>query len=158
MKIYLFSIMLAAMLILPAASYCFAGDGWQANLAISAGKASSKLTFGQNPAATDLEDGFYDVPAMLSGEFRAAFTDGDTALWRDIRAIGNGTGKEWHLTIISGTDETINVRWNQQGFPEESRVELYDVDSGESIDMKLFTSYVLTDRNDAELIIKISDI
>ena len=46
---------------------CFAGEGWQANLDVSSGNASTRLTLGQNSAATDFNDGFYDVPALFSG-------------------------------------------------------------------------------------------
>lgn len=156
MKETAYSILFAAVLLGITSIPCFAADGWQANLLVSSGNASSKLTFGQNPAATDLDDGFYDVPAMFSGDLRAAFTDGGGTLWRDIRAAGNETAKEWRLTVTSGTEESIRVSWDRKGLPKDAMVALIDVETGESIDMKVSSNYALGNRNGAELLIVMS--
>ena len=158
MKKTAYSILFAAVLLGITSIPCFAADGWQANLLVSSGNASSKLTFGQNPAATDLDDGFYDVPALFSGDLRAAFTDGGGELWRDIRAAGSETVKEWRLSVTSGTEERIKVSWDKRGLPKDARVALIDIDTGESIDMKVLSSYSLGNSNGCELLIKVSNL
>ena len=158
MKKIAFSILFTAILLVSTNISCFAGDGWQSNILISSGSASSKLTFGQNPAATDLNDGFYDVPAMLSGELKAAFTDDEETLWRDIRGIGNETLKEWRLSVISASGEIVKISWDKKSFPKDTRVTLIDIDTGKSIDMKLLSSYAMENEGGSELLSKVSKI
>jgi hypothetical protein len=157
MKKIAFSIIFAAILLGSTTISCFAGDGWQSNILISSGSASSKLTFGQNPAATDLNDGFYDVPAMLSGHLKAAFTDSEETLWRDIRGVGSENLKEWQLSITSGSRDIIKIIWDKKSFPKDARVTLIDTDTGKSIDMKMLSSYAMENRDVCELLIKVTN-
>ncbi|MCK4837828.1 MAG: hypothetical protein KAS94_03445 [Desulfobulbaceae bacterium] len=153
-----FSILLATFLVGATTIFCFADDGWQANILISSGDASSKLTFGQNQAATDLNDGFYDVPALFSGQLQAAFTDGEGMLWRDIRDAGSEAVKEWRINITSASGETITVSWDQERLPKNAKVALIDVDTGKAIDMQVLSSYAMENRNGGELLIQVSNI
>lgn len=152
------STVLLALVMLVPTGFCFAGEDWQANLVVSSSNASSRLTFGQNQAATDLNDGFYDVSALFSGSLRAAFTDGGGTLWRDIRGGDNGTGQEWRLSVTAATGEIVKVSWDKDSLPKNIRVTLIEVDTGRSVDMKELSSYAVENRNGGELIIEVSNI
>jgi len=153
-----FSILLATFLVGATTIFCFADDGGQAYILISSGPASSRLSFGQNLAATDLNDGFYDVPPLLSGQLQAIFTNGGGELWRDIRAAGTETSREWRLKITSAAGETIKVSWNQGLLPKNTEVALIDVGTGKAIDMKVLSSYTMENSNGGELLIQVSNI
>jgi hypothetical protein len=158
MKKYTLPALLAAVLTISAAGPGFAGAGWQANLLVDSGKATSKLTFGQHPAATDGNDGFYDVPALFSGQLQASFTNGGETLWRDIRAANPAGTKKWRVSIVSESAEEIALSWDRDRLPPNSEIVLIDLESQEFIDMKTTSGYVLENRNGGELIIKVSDI
>jgi hypothetical protein len=158
MKKTTLSILLAVILILSMPISCFAGDGWQANILITSGNASSRLTFGQHVDATDHNDGFYDVPALFSGELQAAFTGGGETLWRDIRGVGTETGQEWRLIVTSDTGEEIKVSWDNKGLPAEVSIALVDVETGKSIDMQVMSSYLMENKAGGALLIEVSNI
>lgn len=158
MKKTTFSSLLAVVLLVAMTMPCFAGEGWQANILITAGNASSKLTFGQHLAATDRNDGFYDVPALLSGELRTAFSDGGGTLWRDIRGVGTETGQEWRLSVSSGSGEEIKVSWDNQVLPKDARITLIDLETGKSIDMQVMSSHRMGNRTGGALLIEVSNI
>jgi hypothetical protein len=158
MKKTAFSLLFAAFLVVSTAIFCFADEAWQANILIYSGNATSKLTFGQHPTATDNNDGFFDVPALFSGNLQAAFTDGGGTLWRDIRAFGDNNVKEWRLGVTSGSGKTLKFSWDKGRLPKNARVMLIDVDTGKSIDMQMVSSYLMVYRNGGELVIEVSSI
>ena len=152
------SAVLLAIVMVMTAGLCLAGDGWQSSLVVSSGNASSRLTFGQNPAATDRQDGFYDVPALFSGALQAAFSDGGEDLWRDIRSAGLEPEQEWRLNVNSETGEATKVSWDKKSLPENLKVVLIDVEAGMTIDMKEFSSDAMEDGAGGELLIKVGNI
>jgi len=155
MRTILSTTLLALVLILSDTT-CFADYGWQANLLISSGSASSKLTLGQNKEATDGNDGFYDVPALFSGQFHAAFTGGGGTMWRDIRSAGAKTVEKWQLSVFSGIEEAINFSWDKSQFPPSASVTLIDDNNDKSIDMKAISAYSMKHMDSAELSIEVS--
>jgi len=137
---------------------CYAGDGWQFDILISSGNSSNKLTIGQNQTASDDNDGFHDVPALLSGDLHAAFTNGGGLLWRDIRALVDGDVKDWLLDVKSDSGEVITISWDKNRLPVNTRLALVEVDSGQSVDMNMLSSYSMGNLNGGELVIEVSEI
>lgn len=133
-----------------------AADGWEATIKVTADNATSRLSFGQQADATDLVDGPYDVPALLSGTLQAWFTNSKSDLWRDIRSTGEAN--EWQLMITSRTDSPITISWDPATLPDEITAELIDSARATAIDMKSASSYTLNDvaEAEAELIITIN--
>lgn len=150
------TLLLAVALLILSATACFAGEGWQANIMVRSGSAASRVTFGQDSGATDLKDGFYDVPALLAGSLRVAFTDGGAVLWQNIKALDDGREKEWLLAINSSLGEDIGVGWERADIPEDISVVLFDEASGRAVDMKLMSYYQLANNKSGELRIKAS--
>ena len=129
-------------------------EGWETNLTVLSGNAESRLSFGQKPDATDLADGLYDVPAMLSGTIQVYFqTDGES-FWRDIRAMG--PDKEWQLIITSHTGKPIVITWDSDSLPQDADVRLIDTENGRETDMKSFSSYTMESTDSAALILEVT--
>jgi len=156
MKTTISSLLLVPCILVSVAVSSFAAEDWQASLTISSGNATSRLTFGQHPDATDDVDGLYDVPALLSGQLQAAFVNDEATLWRDIRAIGSGTLPEWRIDIAATTGKTIILSWNREKLPENAKLTLIELDSGERIDMSRVSTYFI-DMDQGELIIEAND-
>jgi hypothetical protein len=129
--------------------------GWEANITVSSDNAESRLSFGQKADATDLTDGLYDVPALLSGAIRVYFQTEEGSFWRDIRAIG--ADKEWQLQIASQTGMPVDVAWNPADFPAGATVTLIDASNAQEIDMKSSSNYTLEKPGNALLRIEVTD-
>jgi len=140
--------------LLVGSSMADAAAGWETNLLISAGTAESRLSLGQRSDATSEEDGRYDVPAMLSGTLRAAFTGGGGSLWRDIRAFGRNR-EEWHLAIASSNGQPVKIGWDAKGLPKGFRFELIDEAAGQVIAMESSSAYKPA-KTAAALIVRVS--
>jgi len=119
-----------------------AATGWESNLLVSAGAVESQLSFGQRADATNLADGRYDVPAMLSGTLQAAFTGGGGSLWRDIRALGREP-EEWQLVVASSGGRPVQITWDAEKLPEGFNFELLDADGDQVIAMDSIAMYTL---------------
>jgi hypothetical protein len=131
-----------------------ASDGWEASITVTSGNAESRLSFGQKPDATDLTDGLYDLPAMLSGVIQVYFqTDGES-FWRDIRAMG--PGKEWRLLITSQTGQPITITWDPENLPADANVSLIDPANDRETDMKTTGSYTMENTGNALLLLEVT--
>lgn len=155
MKKLIIAISLSVLLSGVFAAGSFAADGWEATIKIKAGNATSRLSFGQQPDATDMVDGLYDVPALLSGTLQARFINNESDLWRDIRPTGEAS--EWQLKISSQTDSPISISWDPATLSDEITVELVDAAGANVIDMKSALSYTLNESSEAELMIIINN-
>ncbi|MBU0675045.1 MAG: hypothetical protein KJ950_10415 [Proteobacteria bacterium] len=144
------TIMIILLLTLIAAPI-LAGNGWETNLTVSAGPASSRLSFGQQADATGGLDGRYDVPAMLSGDLQARFTDGGGTLWRDIRSTDGN--QEWQLAVEAAGP--VILRWDPAGLPSGSSLTLEDSARGKSIDMATVGEYAVTASGTSEFMIRL---
>ena len=129
-------------------------DGWEAAITVASGNAESRLSFGQKPDATDLNDGLYDVPAMLSGAIQVYSQTMEGSFWRDIRAMESG--KEWQLIIKSQTGKPIIITWNPANLPADANVKLIDASNGKETDMKTSRNYTLESTRDALLLIEVT--
>jgi len=152
MKRTIIYFLLTSLMIIGWAFSGIAADGWQANITVSSEAASTRLTFGLMSDATDMNDGLYDVPAMLSGSLKAYFSGGGGALWRDIRAAGSD--QEWNL--VYDADDRIFLRWDQKSFPEDANVGLIDSFADKVVNMKTLSSYSPGIRTSGELLIKVT--
>lgn len=151
----LIAILAASLVSISPAAILMAADGWEANITVTSGSAKSRLSFGQQPDATDQKDNRYDVRAMLSGTLHAWFDNDEADLWRDIRATGEAN--EWQLKITSGTDSPISISWDPSTLPDEITAELIDSTGAGAIDMKSATSFTLNESSEAELMIIINN-
>ncbi|MBW6512798.1 MAG: hypothetical protein K0A93_11920 [Desulfuromonadaceae bacterium] len=95
-------------------------DGWESQINITAGSASSRLVFGQQPDATDGIDGQYDIPAMLNGSLQVVFDSGKQ-LWRDIRI--SDSVSSWTIDILAA-EERVNLSWDTTALPAMVLVDL----------------------------------
>lgn len=131
-----------------------AADGWEANVMITSGSAASRLSFGQRSDATDLVDGVYDLPAMLTGDLQVYFHNVAESLWRDIR--GMEPQSEWQLVIFNRRlDEAVKVSWDPAALPEKSEIKLIDDAKGIETDMKLTNEYILENVSESLLLIEV---
>jgi len=137
---------------LPTAS---AMEGWEASIKVTSGQAASTLAFGQRPDATDLADGLYDLPAMLSGDIQVYFSNEEGSFWRDIR--GPGSHQEWRLVMVSQTGEPVTVSWNPSDLPGNKNLTLRDVTEGIEIDMKAAEYYIHENIFESSLLIEVKD-
>jgi hypothetical protein len=132
----------------------WASDGWEASITVTSGNAESRLSFGQKPEATDLTDGLYDLPAMLSGAIQVYFqTDGES-FWRDIRAMG--PDREWQLLITSQTGQPITITWDPENLPADANVRLIDPANDRGTNMKTTGSYIIENTGNASLILEVT--
>ena len=129
-------------------------DGWEAAITVTSGNAESRLSFGQQPDATDLNDGRYDVPAMLSGTIQVYSQTKDGPFWRDIKAMDSS--KEWQLIITSRTGQPISITWNPANLPADANVKLIDAANGREIGMNASSAYTLENTSDALLLIEVT--
>ena len=146
-RVVTISIMLVGLSVCSA----YASDGWELQLKVSAGHVSSKVSFGQQVDATAGRDGYYDVPAMLSGSLQAAFLNGGGTLWRDIRSAGAG---EWQLQIDSQVGEPVSLSWNSQDLPAGVTLKLFNAVSGDVVDMTSASTYTIADKSGCDLLIR----
>lgn len=130
-------------------------DGWETTIVVTSGNAESHISFGQKPDATDLNDGLYDVPAMLSGEIQVYSETKEGSLWRDIRAIGTGT--EWRLIITSQTGKPLTISWNPTKLPDDLDIKLFDTASEKETDMKKSAKYILQNTSSTLLLIEVTN-
>lgn len=122
-------------------SLAYSTDGWEANLNVKARTAENRLSFGQKADATDGDDGFYDVTAMLNGDIKAYFKSADKTYWRDIKAEEGGI-KRWVLEIgCSLEKEFVTLTWKPSAFPRSAKAVLLDDSGGFLVDMKSESSY-----------------
>ena len=128
--------------------------GWEAAISVTSGNSESRLSFGQKADATDLSDGLYDVPAMLSGAIQVYFQTEGESFWRDIRAMGPNS--EWQLIITSQTGKPVVISWDSDNLPPDADVRLVDSGNGKEIDMKSFNSYSLGSTDNAILLLEIT--
>ncbi|MBU0484073.1 MAG: hypothetical protein KKB30_06120 [Proteobacteria bacterium] len=143
---------LAMLLCLPALVQ--AGAEWEVNLAISAGAANSRLTFGAKFDATGQQDGRYDVPAMLSGDLQARFVGGGGSLWRDIRGTGPKF-EEWLLVVDTANETAVTISWDQAGLPAGCWLELIDQAQGEKIAMAKDSAYIALPATHSEFLVRV---
>ena len=129
--------------------------GWQASITVTSGNAESRLSFGQKADATDLIDGLYDVPAMLSGSIQVYFQTEVDTFWRDMWALGPGK-KWWQFIITSHTGEPIDITWNPDNLLTDANVKLIDTANGKEIDMKNSNFYPLESTNKALLLLEVT--
>ncbi len=139
-------------------------QGWEAGLRVRVGSAETVISLGQLGDATDGYDGFYDVPAMLSGDLEVFFKDiprdiskrgkrsrklrssGVTAqgrqLWRDIRGLNSGRIQLWELQVDSPlVGEIVKISWNSGEFPAGGDVLLYDLNNRSLVKMRAVADY-----------------
>ncbi|MEN8134366.1 MAG: hypothetical protein ABFS18_02355 [Thermodesulfobacteriota bacterium] len=129
-------------------------DGWEASITVTSGNAENRLSFGQKPDATDLTDGFYDLPAMLSGAIQVYFQTEGESFWRDIRAMG--PDKEWQLIITSQTGSPIAITWDPDNLPADANVRLIHPANGKETDMKASSSYIMESTSNALLLLEVT--
>jgi hypothetical protein len=132
-----------------------AAAGWETNITVISDNAESRLSFGQKVDATDLSDGLYDVPALLSGAIQVFFQTPDGSFWRDIRAIG--AAKEWRLIIVSQTGRPVAISWNPADLPDNAEIRLTDTADGSRVDMKSSNSYTPANPGNASLLIEVTN-
>ncbi|MCA1765495.1 MAG: hypothetical protein LC633_04490 [Desulfobulbaceae bacterium] len=152
MKKIIISLFLTCFLAAATLSSASAMEGWEAGIKVSSDRAASTLAFGQQPDATDLADGLYDVPAMLSGTMQVYFLNEEDSFWRDIR--GMGSYKVWRLVISSQTGEPVTLSWNPADLPAESEVKLINEADRQEIDMKDAEEYSLGITPESSLLIE----
>lgn len=128
--------------------------GWEANITVTSGNAENRLSFGQRADATDLTDGLYDLPAMLSGTIQIYFQTEGKPLWRDIRAMG--PDKEWQLIITSQTGQPLAITWDPDHLPATANVRLVDPANGIETDMKASNAYLMENTDNALLILRLT--
>jgi hypothetical protein len=146
-------IVVAAMLFV--SSGALAGDSWEANLMVTAGEASCRLSMGQRVDATEFNDGHYDVPAMLSGELHAYFIGGGGVLWRDIRPL-DSPGQEWSLMIKSSkTNAPVEISWETEKLPAGFSFDLFDKKTGKELDMREYSSYMIENAAGINLLVRV---
>ncbi|MBU0484079.1 MAG: hypothetical protein KKB30_06150 [Proteobacteria bacterium] len=143
---------LAILLFLP--SLAQAGPEWEVNLAISAGSAKSRVSFGAKFDATADKDGRYDVPAMLSGDLQARFIDGGGSLWRDIRGTGHNL-EEWRLVVDTSSETAVTISWDQAGLPAGCWLELIDQEQGEKVAMADVSIYIVPSALHSEFLVRV---
>jgi hypothetical protein len=132
-----------------------AAAGWETHITVISDNAESRLSFGQKVDATDLSDGLYDVPALLSGVIQVSFQTPDGSFWRDIRAVG--AAKEWRLIIVSQTGRPVAISWNPADLPDDAEIRLTDTADGSRIDMKSASSYTPANPGNALLLIEVTN-
>lgn len=151
----LITILFTVLLIGVSAQQTLALEGWEANITVTSGSSESRFSFGQRPDATDLEDGFYDVPAMLSGDLQVYSQTREGAFWRDIR--GTDQGNEWQLVIMSQTQKTVYIAWDSANLPKRGRIKLVDAANGKETDMKTAGSYTIGSSGEALFTIEVTN-
>ena len=132
-------------------------DGWEANIRVGIATAENRLSFGQRPDATDGVDGRYDVPAMLNGDIKAYFQNGNGSYWRDIRAFESGKAKEWKIQVESPLNGgMVVIRWESGNIPTATTATLVDNITGIATDMKANNKYSYKNEGQRELLIKVA--
>jgi len=131
-----------------------AADGWETNIMVASGNAESSLSFGQMSDATDLTDGLYDVPAMLSGGLQAYFQSNEGFFWRDIRAIESETG--WQLVVSSQTGYPITITWDPADLPAEGKITMINNSNRHETDMRNSSEYLLENNDETSLLIVVT--
>ncbi|MFO7605493.1 MAG: hypothetical protein R6W72_04245 [Desulfurivibrionaceae bacterium] len=154
MKKIITSLFLTCFLAIAILSSASAIEGWEANIKVTSGRTASTLAFGQKPDATDLADGLYDVPGILSGDIQVYFSNEEGSFWRDIR--GPGSYQEWRLVIVSQTGEPVTISWNPADLPAESEIKLVNHADRQEIDMKDAREYSLGITPESLLLIEVS--
>jgi hypothetical protein len=137
------NLLVAAVITLVSLYVCpvFAAIEWETNLTVNIDAADTRLSFGQKEDATDGIDGKYDVPAMLSGDIKAYFSDKEGSFWRDIKKSASSQ-KRWSMRVESLLkNRDVSIKWNQDGFPHQGTIKIKDVKSGIVTDMRKASSY-----------------
>lgn len=129
-------------------------EAWELNVDVVSGNAESRFSFGQQPDATDLTDGLYDVPAMLSGSIQVFSQTKEGSFWRDIRSTE--TGNEWQLIIKSQTKKPLHISWDPDHLPADASVKLVNASSGKETDMKTSKKYTLKNTSEALFLIEVT--
>jgi hypothetical protein len=114
-----------------------AQDSWEINIKARLLNAENKLTIGQRPDATDSIDGRYDIPALLAGDIKAYIELEGDKYWKDIRqSCKIPCKKTWNIIVESEIQgELIELSWDLESIPHDTRVILIDTETGEVIDM-----------------------
>lgn len=150
--IFLFLACFPAFASSPSAS---ASESWEAGIKVTSGRTANTLAFGQKPDATDLADGLYDVPAMLSGDIQVYFLNDEGSFWRDIR--GAGSYQEWRLVIVSQTGQPVTLSWDPAKLPDGSEIKLINEADRKGSDMKKATNYTLANTAKSSLLIEVTN-
>lgn len=113
-------------------------SGWETNLIVTINDAENKIGIGQNSNATDLMDGAFDVPALLSGTMRAYSVTDATSLWRDIKSFGKNS---WTIIVESSDKGIITIKWDTNLLPQDTSFTLVDTVINNTVDMKAKSNY-----------------
>ena len=136
-------------------SLTWAAEGWETNLIVASGTAESRLSFGQQADATDLDDGRYDVPAMLTGTLQAAFVGGGGSFWRDIRSTG-ADQQEWRLLVGSSSGQPVKISWDSKSLPAGYLFELIDGTNSQTINMESSSVFTVEEGASIDLTVRVS--
>lgn len=148
-------VLLAGFVVCISAQQSYAIEEWEANITVTSGSAETRFSFGQKSDATDLEDGLYDVPAMLSGDIQVYSQTREGSFWRDIRSTESGN--EWQIVITSQTRRSVEISWNPDILPTKANVKLIDASDGKEVDMKSSKVYTLGTISEAILLIEVTN-
>lgn len=117
-----------------------AQDGWEMNIKAKYLNAENKLVIGQRTDASDVIDGRYDVPALLSDGVIKAYMEleGDQ-YWKDIKkTCPTPCLKAWHILVESeDMGGIIELSWDPVNIPNNTSIVLIDQGTGKRMDMNL---------------------
>jgi hypothetical protein len=141
------------------AGVLIAQDGWEMNIKAKCLNAENRLVIGQRADASDVIDGRYDVPALLSNGLIKAYIDLEgKQYWKDIKKTCNGPcSKTWNIDVeCEDLGEIIELSWGPVNIPGNTRLILIDQGTGKAIDMNL-EPYAYTYKNPGrrELIVEV---
>ncbi len=131
-------------------------EEWKINIQASVGSTAAQITLGEFAGADDGYDRLYDGPAFTGSSASGASPEvllyfdhadwevSDTRFWYDIKAPG--PFKQWEFDASSAvTDANLVLTWDLSNLPSDVVLQLTDVATAQSIDMRLQSSYTLPD-------------
>ncbi len=114
-----------------------AAQAWETPLNVTSGTARVKLGFGQKDNATPGVDGRYEVPSLPGRDLQAFFLIDNGTYWRDIRPANADGSTTWDLTVLApAATGRITLSWDADSLPAETSVQLVDVESNRTTNMK----------------------
>jgi hypothetical protein len=126
-----------------------AQDEWEMNIKGKCLNAENRLVIGQRTDASDVIDGRYDVPALLSEGLIKAYMDLEGGqYWKDIKKTCNAPcSKTWNIHVESeDLGEIIELSWDPVHIPANIGIILIDQGTGKTVAMNL-EPYVYTYKN-----------
>jgi hypothetical protein len=131
------------------AGVLIAQDEWEMNIKAKCLNAENRLVIGQRPDASDVIDGRYDVPALLSDGLIKAYMELEGGqYWKDIKkTCSPPCSKTWNIHVESeDLGEIIELSWDPVNIPGDTRMILIDQGTGRAMAMNL-EPYVYTYEN-----------